>query len=133
MSFLAFLGWRRRAGIVLAALDAAGAAGEPVVVLGAPRLARALARRGREATLVTSVDAEGSLGALVAGGNGPLDAGICRALRPGGALVLFSTLPAAELSRRALCAGLVDIEQRRAGRYLVTSGRVWGPRRETAR
>jgi hypothetical protein len=27
-------------------------------------------------------------------------------------------------SRRALCAGLVDIEQRSSGRFVLTSGRV---------
>jgi hypothetical protein len=137
MSFLAGLSWGRRAGVVVTALEASGAAGEPISVVGSPRLVRALARRGRQATLVSATEVaaspDDSLPALVAAGDGEFDPAMVRAVRPGGALVFFATLSPVELSRRALCAGVVDVEQRSAGRYRVMSGRVWKPRRETAR
>ena len=47
-----------------------------------------------------------------------------RAVRDGGALVLVDRGRAAEASRRALCAGLTELEQRRAGRLVITSGLV---------
>jgi hypothetical protein len=39
-------------------------------------------------------------------------------------LVLVDRGRAAEASRRALCAGLTELEQRHAGRLVVTSGLV---------
>lgn len=47
-----------------------------------------------------------------------------RVVRDGGALVLVDRGNAVEASRRALCAGLSEIEQRHAGRVVVTSGLV---------
>jgi hypothetical protein len=47
-----------------------------------------------------------------------------RVVRDGGALVLVDRGHAAEASRRALCAGLTELEQRRAGRLVITSGIV---------
>jgi hypothetical protein len=47
-----------------------------------------------------------------------------RAVRDGGAVVLVDRGHAPEASRRALCAGLTEIEQRHAGRTIVTSGLV---------
>jgi hypothetical protein len=47
-----------------------------------------------------------------------------RIVRDGGAIVLVDRGHAAEASRRALCAGLTEIEQRHAGRTVVTSGLV---------
>ena len=47
-----------------------------------------------------------------------------RVVRDGGALVFVDRGHAAEASRRALCAGLTEIEQRRAGRLVITSGLV---------
>ena len=47
-----------------------------------------------------------------------------RVVRDGGALVLVDRGHAPEASRRALCAGLTEIEQRHAGRVVVTSGLV---------
>jgi hypothetical protein len=47
-----------------------------------------------------------------------------RAVRDEGTLVLIDKGHAAEASRRALCAGLTEIEQRHAGRAVVTSGLV---------
>ncbi|MBL0215486.1 MAG: hypothetical protein IPQ07_16575 [Myxococcales bacterium] len=47
-----------------------------------------------------------------------------RIVRDGGAIVLVDRGQADEASRRALCAGLTEIEQRHAGRAVVTSGLV---------
>jgi len=47
-----------------------------------------------------------------------------RAVRDGGAVVLIDKGHAAEASRRALCAGLTELEQRHAGRAVITSGLV---------
>jgi hypothetical protein len=47
-----------------------------------------------------------------------------RVIRDGGALVLVDRGRAAEASRRALCAGLTELEQRHAGRLVITSGLV---------
>jgi hypothetical protein len=47
-----------------------------------------------------------------------------RAVRDGGALVFVDKGRAAEASRRALCAGLSELEQRQAGRTVITSGLV---------
>jgi hypothetical protein len=47
-----------------------------------------------------------------------------RVVRDGGALVIVDRGHAFEASRRALCGGLTEIEQRRAGRSVITSGLV---------
>ena len=47
-----------------------------------------------------------------------------RVVKDGGAIVLVDRGHAPEASRRALCAGLSEIEQRHAGRSVVTSGLV---------
>ena len=47
-----------------------------------------------------------------------------RVVRDGGAIVFVDRGHAPEASRRALCAGLTEIEQRHAGRVVVTSGLV---------
>jgi hypothetical protein len=47
-----------------------------------------------------------------------------RVTRDGGVLVFVDRGHAVEASRRALCAGLTEIEQRHAGRTIVTSGLV---------
>lgn len=47
-----------------------------------------------------------------------------RVIRDGGAIVLLDRGHAPEASRRALCGGLSELEQRRAGRTIVTSGLV---------
>lgn len=47
-----------------------------------------------------------------------------RVVRDGGAIVLVDRGHAPEASRRALCAGLSELEQRHAGRVVVTSGLV---------
>ena len=47
-----------------------------------------------------------------------------RAVRDGGAIVFVDRGHAPEASRRALCAGLSELEQRHAGRTVITSGLV---------
>jgi hypothetical protein len=47
-----------------------------------------------------------------------------RVVRDGGAVILVDRGHASEASRRALCAGLTEIEQRQAGRTVITSGLV---------
>lgn len=117
-----------------------------IAVVGDARLARALATHGRAVTLtgvdaaatkklpasVTVVDALPDRGAAAVIGCGAgerddweqvLDRW-SRAVVDGGGLVLVDRGPAIELSRRALCAGLTALEQRIAGRWLVTSGLV---------
>ncbi len=50
-----------------------------------------------------------------------------RCVRDGGAIVFVDKGRAEEASRRALCAGLSEIEQRHAGRQIITSGLVTHP------
>ena len=47
-----------------------------------------------------------------------------RVTRDGGAIVFVDRGHAPEASRRALCAGLTEIEQRQVGRTVITSGLV---------
>jgi SAM-dependent methyltransferase len=47
-----------------------------------------------------------------------------RVVRDGGAIVMVDRGRAPEASRRALCSGLTELEQRHAGRAIVTSGLV---------
>ena len=47
-----------------------------------------------------------------------------RIVRDGGAIVMVDRGRAPEASRRALCAGLTELEQRHVGRVVVTSGLV---------
>jgi hypothetical protein len=47
-----------------------------------------------------------------------------RVVRDGGAIVLVDRGRPAEATRRALCGGLSELEQRHAGRAVITSGLV---------
>ena len=47
-----------------------------------------------------------------------------RVVRDGGAIIFVDRGHAHEASRRALCGGLSEIEQRHAGRSIITSGLV---------
>ncbi len=47
-----------------------------------------------------------------------------RAVKDGGVIVMVDRAPSTELSRRALCGGLAELQQRPAGRLVVTSGMV---------
>jgi hypothetical protein len=116
------------------ALDRAHVSG-PVAVVENDRLARQLSEGGRAVVAVEHAEAAlpaGEYAALVAGGLARADdwqqriATWCEAVVPGGLIVLVDRGQATELSRRALCGGLTAIEQRAAGRVLVTSGR-WQP------
>jgi len=130
VGILATLSWGRGARLVVEAIAEARAGRGTVVVAGAPGLALVLRDRGLQVVafgggfgVETLPFADAELAALVVRGPEP-PGGWLRAVRPGGAVVLVGAPPAAEQSRRALCAGLVDLEQRRAGRLLVTSGRT---------
>jgi hypothetical protein len=50
--------------------------------------------------------------------------GWSRVVRDGGAIVIVDRGHRHEASRRALCGGLTEIEQRQAGRAVITSGLV---------
>lgn len=99
-----------------------------VAVIGPPRVRRALAGRGHDVVSMPADD--GSLAGVVGFGAGAREdwaallADWSRGLGDGGALVLVDRAPAAEVSRRALCGGLAEIQQRRTGRTWVTSGLV---------
>lgn len=125
----------------LSAMRAEGA----IAVIGNARLATAL-RAGREVIpvglsvraarklpgAVPDLDAvaPASLAAVV----GDVAAGVAgwedvlrdwsRVVRDGGAIVIVGRGRPHETSRRALCSGLTEIEQRRAGRAVITSGMV---------
>jgi hypothetical protein len=124
-----------------AALGSMGTTG-PVAVLASARLARTLASHDRAVTLVapsgraTGVEVLAALPAAPAfaaviglGAGNDADwmatlAAWAAATLDGGGLVLVDRGPAVELSRRALCAGLTALEQRVAGRWIVTSGLI---------
>jgi hypothetical protein len=122
----------------------------PVAVVGQPRLARGLAARGvavieidtaarggkrkkGDAAAVRGRDdalpvGDRALAALVGwGAGGRTDwaevlAEWSRAVADGGLLVMVDRGAPTELSRRALCGGLAELQQRPAGRAVVTSG-----------
>lgn len=114
------------------ALERARVSGR-VAVIENDRLARRLGDARREVVNVEGdALAEGGFAAVVAGGLARAEdwqeriAAWCRAVVPGGLIVLVDRGRATELARRALCGGLTAVEQRAAGRVLVTSGR-WQP------
>ena len=126
------------------ALASAKAEG-PIAVVGNAKLARALAGKcvvtpvglsARAAKKLTNALADlstietGSLAAVV-GVDVTSDESWTetlrawsRVVRDGGALVFVDRGHASEASRRALCAGLTELEQRHAGRAVITSGLV---------
>lgn len=127
-----------------AALGSMGARGK-IAVLGNARLARTLAARDRDVTLVApagrggraatgdvlaELPGEPAFAAVVgigAGAEADWAAALGRwaaATVDGGGLVMVDRGAAVELSRRALCAGLTALEQRVAGRWIVTSGLI---------
>jgi len=149
MSLLAKWTWSRPLRAIEEALDAAGvgpsagplavidaleaaqllALRRPLVALGADLRARSARRiRGRalRAAGTALPLADGALAALVGTGAADVEtlAAWSRTVRQGGVLVLVDRVAPEEHTRRALCAGLVDLEQRTAGRHVVTSGRV---------
>jgi hypothetical protein len=126
MSIVGRWTWGKKARLVTEALRAAGVSDTLVAVVERPALARLLAG-GRRVDAI-GAGQRGALssdyGAVVGEpqGEAELERWV-RALRPGGAIVLIGRGPREEASRWVLCAGLVDIEQRVAGRWFVTSGR----------
>ncbi len=126
------------------ALASAGASG-PLVVVGNAKLAAALrdkheviavglsaraAKKAGSALADTSTLDAASVAAVIGVDIASTDAwettlrDWSRVVRDGGAIVLVDRGHAEEASRRALCAGLSEIEQRHAGRAVVTSGLV---------
>lgn len=135
---------------IVKALESAGTERGPIAVLGRTRIGRALAERGYSVVFMAEKPkplrrvngmrirgrldalpvAEHCLAALIAEGVGQRDdwsrvlGEWSRAVATGGAIVLVDRAPPAELTRRALCSGLAEIEQRQVGRTMVTSGLV---------
>ncbi len=121
------------------ALASARAEG-PIAVVGNAKLARSLARTrdviavgvsARAAKTLPKVVADAtalparSLAAVVGvDAEGAALAAWSAAVRDGGAIVTVQRGRAPAASREALCAGLTELEQRHAGRVVVTSGLV---------
>lgn len=110
-----------------ARIAAALAQSRDVIPIGLPP--RAAKKLPRHLPDTSSLEA-GSLPALVGAGIATDDAWIetlrawVRVVRDGGAIVFVDRGHPQEASRRALCAGLAELEQRRAGRAVITSGLV---------
>jgi hypothetical protein len=127
MSIVGRWTWGKKARLCAEALRVAGAEGA-VAVVERPALARLLGET-RQVVAVPASDRAAfvpaaDVGAIV--GEPHDDDELARwagAVRAGGAVLQVGRGPREEASRRALCAGLVDIEQRVAGRWVVTSGR----------
>lgn len=127
------------------ALASAHATEGPIVVVGNAKLASALgekrevivagltaraAKRATNALPDTGSIAGRSCAAVIGEGVASDEAwettlrAWSRCVRDGGAIVFVDKGHPEEASRRALCAGLSEIEQRHAGRTVVTSGLV---------
>jgi hypothetical protein len=109
--------------------------GHKVLIVGADaRGLRRLKKRGRGAGVQAAPDAlpirDRALAAVVGVGAASgerCDATVAewsRGVVEGGPVILVDKIDAADASRIALCAGLTEIEQRAAGRGVVTSGIV---------
>lgn len=122
----------------------------PVIVCDQSRFGKALAANGLPVVQVASKRrslrrktgrriyghagqlplADASVGAIVGFGLGqtehwqPVLAEWSRAIHEGGQIVLVDKSTPSELTRRVLCAGLANIEQSTAARYVITSGVV---------
>lgn len=136
--------------VIHTALASAGARSGIVAVLGRPRISRAMEahgyhvltlsqkpkslKRSKGARLYGRFDAlpleQGHLAGLVAFEISQRDnwshllSEWSSSVRNRGAIVLVDKASPSELTRRALCGGLKDIEQRQLGRMFVTSGIV---------
>jgi hypothetical protein len=110
-----------------AKLAGALGAGRDVIPVGLS--ARAAKKLPRAIADLSTIE-PGSLAAVIGADLGPDDdwqaalRGWSRVVRDGGAIVLVGRGHPHEASRRALCAGLTEIEQRHAGRAVITSGLV---------
>jgi len=131
--------------IAEALASAPAAADGPIAVIGNAKLASALAgsrevipislsaraaKKHPTALADTSTLAPASLAAVIVTDVTTDDAWpatlhtYARIVRDGGVIVFVDRGHAPEASRRALCAGLTELEQRHAGRTVVTSGLV---------
>lgn len=134
--------WIATAAPAVEAALAGVASGGSVAVIAAPRLARALAARGRAVVGLDGPSRRGpgqplptapTYAAVVGVGVGDhpaweeVLAAWSAATVEGGAVVTVDRGGPTELSRRVLCAGLAGLEQRTIGRWIVTSGVVSRP------
>jgi hypothetical protein len=110
-----------------ARLAAALGATRVVIPVGlSPRAAKKLRGTARELAAIEPASLAALVGVDLAVASGWEDTlrDWSRAVRDGGAIVFVDRGHAHEASRRALCGGLTEIEQRRAGRAVITSGVV---------
>jgi hypothetical protein len=105
---------------------ALGAAREVIPVGLSPRAAKKLRGAARELAAIDPASLAAVIGVdlAIADGWEAVLTGWSRVVRDGGALVIVDRGHAFEASRRALCGGLTEIEQRRVGRSVITSGLV---------
>ena len=110
---------------------ALGATREVIPVGLSARAAKKLRGTARELSAIEPASLAAVVGVdlAVAPGWEDMLRGWSRVVRDGGAIVFVDRGHAHEASRRALCGGLTEIEQRRAGRAVITSGVVshFGP------
>jgi hypothetical protein len=135
--------------LVAAGLAAAAPPGASIAVVDHVRLARALVERGWRVAVTEPTPralrrahglrvtcladappfASARLAAVVGAVGDRRDWAVVlaawgRAVVPGGVIVVIDAGAATEASRRVLCAGLMELEQRVVGRTVITSGRV---------
>jgi hypothetical protein len=105
---------------------ALGATREVIPVGLSARAAKKLRGTARELSAIEPASLAAVVGVDLAVAPGWEEAlrGWSRVVRDGGAIVFVDRGHAHEASRRALCGGLTEIEQRRAGRAVITSGVV---------
>lgn len=120
-----------RLAAALGAGAGAGAIREVIPVGLSARAAKKLRGTARELSAIEPASLAALVGVDLAVATGWEDTlrGWSRVVRDGGAIVIVGRGHAHEASRRALCGGLTEIEQRRAGRAVITSGLVshFGP------
>jgi hypothetical protein len=108
-----------------AKLAAALGAGREVIPVGlSARAAKKLRSASRDLTAIAPASLAAVVGTDLGGAWEDTLRGWSRVIRAGGAIVIVDRGPPYETSRRALCAGLTEIEQRRAGRAVITSGLI---------
>lgn len=110
-----------------AKLAAALAAAREVIPVGlSARAAKKLRGAVPDLAAIEPASLAAVVGADLATAAGWDDAlrGWSRVVKGGGAIVIVGRGRPHETSRRALCGGLTEIEQRRAGRAVITSGLV---------
>lgn len=91
-----------------------------------PRAAKKLPRTLADTTTIEPASLAAVVGTDITGDPAWEDTlrGWSRIVKDGGAIVFVDRGGAVEASRRALCAGLTELEQRHAGRQVITSGLV---------